>query len=62
MTSCRPLWLGVRAAVNGQRRASDVLGLGARQERNGVGDVVRLAIPTLRHELRQRVRGWAVRR
>lgn len=37
--------LGVRAAINGQRRAGDVLGLGARQERHSVGDVVRSAIP-----------------
>jgi len=37
--------LGVRAAVNGQGRSGDVLGLGARQERHSVGDVVRTAIP-----------------
>lgn len=37
--------LGVRAAVDGQRRAGDVLSFLARQERYRVGDIIRRAKP-----------------
>src|ERR1700743_538814 len=54
--------LSVRAAVNGQCRAGDVLGLVACQERHGIGDVVDLAVAAQRHELAERVAERTVRR